>query len=411
MSTILRCVLAGILLLPIPGAIAQEDRSPLEDANTKFAFHVFHQLEQREVGKNILIAPAAISLDFALLQNGASDEARQEMLQGLEFENLSTKQINEQSAILLNTFSYPQFPRDKRSGFQKANDHLVISRSLWAPTKIKFRSSFLTTAKQFYEVIPKMLPVNDETASHDINNWVAQRTGGNIQVNIPPIHGDKFFLISTAWFKGFWFDPFDPKMTHDGDFAVLGGAHKSVPMMSKSREFGYLSQPEFQAVCLDYSNTRMLVFLPAENSSLMEFEKLITPENWKLWLQQMHARQGYLELPRFTAEYEGDITGMLEQMGVKTIFHSLQAFSPAVVNPEGAELVHVMELVKLKVDEKGTEISSVGIYGGVVGGVGQQPELPFRMIVNRPFFFAVLDNKTDAILYMGTIVNPTNSNP
>lgn len=398
--------MAGILLLAIPEAIGQEVRSPLEDANTKFAFRFFHELVQENADENILVAPTAISLDFALLQNGAADIARQEVLQGLEFQNLTGKQINDQSAILLNTLSYPSFPKDKQTGFQRANDHLLMSRSLWAPAKIKFRPLFLGTAQQFYEVIPKTLPADDEAASRLINRWIREQTGGNIQVDLPPMHGDKLFLISTTWFKGFWFDPFDPKLTHHGDFTLMSGVHKSVPMMAKGRKFQYLVQPEFQAVSLDYANTRMLVFLPAENSDLKEFEKLLTPENWKSWLQHMGTRQGYLELPKFTAEYKADIRNVLQRMGIKTVFDSYPAFRPAVLNPEGAALSDVLELVKLKIDEKGTEISSVGIYGGVIGGIAR-PELPFRMIVNRPFFFAVLDNKTNAILYMGTIGNPS----
>jgi len=65
--------------------------------------------------------------------------------------------------------------------------------------------------------------------------------------------------------------------------------------------------------------------------------------------------------------------------------------------------------VLLSVDEKGTEVITTGVVGGVAGGIGPAappPPPPFRMIVNRPFFFAILDRKTRAILYMGAIVEP-----
>ena len=70
-------------------------------------------------------------------------------------------------------------------------------------------------------------------------------------------------------------------------------------------------------------------------------------------------------------------------------------------------LTRVLQVVLLTVDERGTEVVSAGISGGVIGGVsaGPRPE-PFRMIVNRPFFFAICDNQTQAILYMGAIVDP-----
>ena len=118
-------------------------------------------------------------------------------------------------------------------------------------------------------------------------------------------------------------------------------------------------------------------------------------------------RPGYLELPRLKFDYRGDIRGVLGQMGLGS-FTAFSSFSPAVSNPEGARLTCVLQEIWLNVDEKGTEVVSVGVMGGVPGDihVGQKPEEPFRMIVNRPFFFAILDKETNAILYMGAVVEP-----
>lgn len=83
------------------------------------------------------------------------------------------------------------------------------------------------------------------------------------------------------------------------------------------------------------------------------------------------------------------------------------SFAAAVQNPEGAALPRVLQVILLTVDERGTEVVSAGVIGGVIGGVGGGPRPePFRMIVNRPFFFAICDNETKEILYMGRIVAP-----
>jgi serine protease inhibitor len=35
-----------------------------------------------------------------------------------------------------------------------------------------------------------------------------------------------------------------------------------------------------------------------------------------------------------------------------------------------------------------------------------RPDQPFVMNVDRPFFFAIRDNQTGTLLFMGSIVNP-----
>lgn len=283
-----------------------------------------------------------------------------------------------------------------------------MARSLWIGPGTGFEPAFVATAKQVYGVTPVSLPANKKAAVAAVNSWASEQTGGKLTGVIDSVKNDDFLLVNTTWFKGRWKDPFSVEKTHPGDFTLLSGQKKSVPMMSEGRRFNYLQGTKFQAVRLDYLNARMIIFLPDESSSLAEFEQSLTPDTWAEWISGMRSRPGYLELPRFNAEFRGDARNVLEQMGLTSLFKSFGSFAPAVTNPEGAALTRVLQGVKLNVDEKGTEIVSFGVIGGVLGGVmgGIHPEEPFRMIVKRPFFFAVVDNNTSAILYMGAIVEP-----
>jgi serpin B len=38
--------------------------------------------------------------------------------------------------------------------------------------------------------------------------------------------------------------------------------------------------------------------------------------------------------------------------------------------------------------------------------MNSKPERTFEMIVNRPFFFAIRDDLTNTILFMGSVVEP-----
>lgn len=73
-----------------------------------FAFKFFRQSLAKTPDNNILTAPIALSRDFALLQNGADAEAREEILRAFELGNLSSEEINQQSLALHTALSYPQ---------------------------------------------------------------------------------------------------------------------------------------------------------------------------------------------------------------------------------------------------------------------------------------------------------------
>jgi serpin B len=218
---------------------------------------------------------------------------------------------------------------------------------------------------------------------------------------------DGFLLVDTTLFKGAWLEPFLAAQTHAGDFTLLSGRKKQVAMMAQGGHFSYLRGPKFQAVRLPYRHAAMYVFLPDEDSSLKDFEQSLSADNWATWTSELSGREGYLEVPRFHSEYRADVATVLTALGMERAFTTFSAFAPLVENPEGAKLTRVLQVISLKVDEKGTEVASAGITGGVIGGIsaGPRPE-PFRMIVDRPFFFAICDNRTQAVLYMGAIADP-----
>lgn len=79
-----------------------------------------------------------------------------------------------------------------------------------------------------------------------------------------------------------------------------------------------------------------------------------------------------------------------------------------LVGPAGGTLTRVQEGTSMTVDETGAEILSCSAIGGVIGGLcGKCPPPPlFQMIVNRPFFFWIVDARSNQTLYLGSVVEP-----
>lgn len=417
-STVLLAVL--IAMSAMPQTVAQETGhyGPLVDANTRFAFKFFREALLTGPDRNTLAAPAALSGDFAFLQNGADAESRNEILSAFELGRLSSQEINEQSLALRKALSYMQTAsprstshlRPKENAAPQINgtaEHLVLAGSLWGQPVVGFRSQFIKTGKEFFSFETVSVPNNGPAAARAVNAWIARQTDGVLTDVLDSWRKDDFLLVDTTWFRGAWRKPFLAGKTHLGDFTLPTGQKKPVQLMAQGGDFAYFRGQTFQAVCLPYHRAAMYVFLPDEGSSLQEFERSLSADKWTEWLPNFIGHEGYLELPRFHSEFRTNVTAILKDLGVERAFTNSASFAPAVSNPEGAVLTRVLQAITLSVDEKGTEVASAGIIGGVPGGVsaGPRPE-PFRMIVNRPFFFVVRDDQTGTILYMGAIVDP-----
>jgi serine protease inhibitor len=87
-------------------------------------------------------------------------------------------------------------------------------------------------------------------------------------------------------------------------------------------------------------------------------------------------------------------------------FSDFNTFVPMVGTDDGAALTRVQEGISMKVDETGAEVRSYEVMRGVIGALVGGPPTPFHMIVNRPFFFAIVDTRTNQTLFMGTVVAP-----
>jgi len=367
-------------------------------ASTRFGIKLLHRLVAQQPDKNVFISPASVSIALAMTRAGAGGETERAIAAALEAEGFAPAEFAQGNADLL-----AELP-SAGPGFE-----LAVANSLWGNRQIRFHDEFLQTAKQSYSAELISLDFASPETVATINRWVQSKTRERIPHIVDQLSADDpLVLINAVYFKGTWDTPFNRQATREAEFTLPGGGSKIVQMMSRFSYFDYLRGKQFQAVRLPYGLGRLgfYVFLPDKDSSLAEFLKELTAANWASWmagLRQMH-REGELGLPRFRAEYGAELADPLRALGMEIAFDRQRAdFSGMVPVPPGAFISAVSHKTFVDVNEEGTEAAA---FTGVLCAAAMSPPKPFQMIVDRPFVCAIHDRPTDAVLFLGVIMDP-----
>jgi serpin B len=81
------------------------------------------------------------------------------------------------------------------------------------------------------------------------------------------------------------------------------------------------------------------------------------------------------------------------------------ASAPGQARAGGFFISSVLQSTYWKVDEEGSEAAAVTTTGIRATAIAR-PEQPFQMIVDRPFFCAIEDRRSGALLFVGAIFDP-----
>nr|MBN2277121.1 serpin family protein [candidate division Zixibacteria bacterium] len=385
---------------PLAATPLQEGQNPLDGnlitSQTKFAFDFQSELYRTNPGKNCFISPLSAALALAMTYNGANGETKEAMEDALHLRGFNPGQVNaffkKLMVILQNT---------------DPKIELNIANSIWYRRDLDFKQSFFNLVKENYNA--HLEPLTD---AETINHWVDEKTKGRINRIIDSIDpADMMVLINALYFKGMWASEFKEEKTLNDEFALAVGNKIIFPLMRQDGKFRYLENDSFQAINLPYGDKHMsmYVFLPRENYSLDGFMQTLGAENWNDWQIRFRECEGEIRLPKFKMEYEQVLNDILFAMGMGIAFDPVGADFSAMYEPQRGTNLYI-SIVKqktfLEVNEKGTEAAAVTAVKMKLTAARPDEERKFLMVVNRPFFMAIVDNQTGIILFTGAITDP-----
>ena len=392
-----------------PG-VTDAELASLTQGNTAFAFELYRALSGSD--SNLFYSPYSISLGLAMAYAGAGGETERQMAGTLRFHLPQDRLHPAFNALDLALASRSQ-GRDG-GGFS-----LNIANSAWGQESHGFLTTFLDALAENYgeEVRAADFRRNPEDARARINDWVADETEDRIKNLIPPDGISpltRLVLANAIYFNAAWRLPFEEKATARLPFFSLDGGESEVPMMRQEARFGYARGDGYQAVELLYEGREMAmtVLLP-DTGRFSEFENSLGSATVDGILQDTEIRLVRLTMPKFEMESSFSLADTLEGMGMANAFDErLADFSgmDGLSCPAGdGECLLISDVVHkafVSVDESGTEAAAAtAVEVGVTRAVAPTTE-PIEVTVDRPFIFLVRDRATDAVLFVGRMLQP-----
>ena len=251
-------------------------------------------------------------------------------------------------------------------------------------------------------------------ACRAINRWVSDKTRGRIRELVSPGNFNvltRLVLANAIYFSGKWRSPFDEHKTSPSTFHWRSGESHitqkvTVPMMKQEAIFGYAELEGFQELEMPYVGSRlsMVIFLPATTDGWIEFEKRMSAQDLSRWIQALRSESVDVQIPKLQFESSFELTEILEKIGMG------DAFTPELADFSGMTLEKpfgiskVIHKAMVEVDEAGTQAAAV-----TATVLCLDLTLTPVFMANHPFIFVIRDVSSDAILFMGRVLNPAAS--
>lgn len=375
--------------------------------NTRFAIDLYQRLRKTETG-NIVVGPYSVSVAFAMQDAGALNRTARQIEKVLHF-TLPTDRLDA-------AFNKLSLQLESR---QNKRVTLSIANRLFGAQLFPFRKAYLREITRNFAAPMAAVDFrgDPEAARKLINKWVADQTAGRIKDLIPRKQITKvtmLVLVNAIYMNARWARQFSANDTSDQRFYLDDGARVKVPTMYLDETLPAVATKDYIAVELPYQGDKlaMLVVMPTAGT-FTSFERSLDPVTLGEVISGLDEQMTFLALPKFSIRTRLQLGETLQQMGMPDAFEPYVAdFHGISPLPRGEDpelyISRVIHQAFIKVAEKGTEAAAAtaiideGTTGGYEGPI-------VRATIDHPFLWFVRDRVTGTVLFMGRVLDPSDT--
>ena len=357
----------------------------------EFSWKLFKEVyANRNAGTNLMISPISLEVDLGMFINGLEGVSLKEVLKTMGLEKYTKEQIND-------------FFQTMMKGIEKADEAAIFksANAFWFNQEKKTSSDFINIIKENYDAKSEAMDFGDPKTVDIINAWCAEQTNGRIDKMLEQtVPAELFHLMNAVYFKSRWAQVFSKEATTKQPFLYADGHSADVDMMHCRYNSFYLETADFQLAVKPFIDGafQFVMILPKEGvDAVKAIPAVFTYEQ----CVNMGSKTADLDLylPKFTSEYKEN--RLFPYMA--NINPSLKFLKDDITFIEGFDddsALAAMQKTFFLVDEEGAEAAAVTDIMAVGAAMPLQLEKA-EMRLDRPFFYAIVENNTQCPLFIG----------
>lgn len=390
-------------------------------------------LQLSETGRvgNQMYSPLSLYNSLSMLQLGVSGQVRDQLNQRLGWQDADMA-IQHQSNRMLNNYFQPSTtsidPNEKRTTAK-----VRIANSVWGTSGLStgmpfvFEPSYLDDLRSLYsaESNPFLDFKNSQTAEK-MNEWASRKTDGLVS-NVMTADALKelvWVLMNATTIEASWKNAFSavPKSATP-PFQTMDGKSVEVDMISTKQNIAAIDIGSFQLAEIPLFNSDLAFFVVVPKSiqdftSWVKNGDVLDASFWRSSFAQLnktHFEEVTIVMPKFSfstsVEFKKESV-LTEKIGLGFLFDETNYgdFSPMGATTSVPSVVGLLKQdQRIELDEYGLKAAAVTTVGGIeVTSMPINP--PTRIVIDKPFFFAIGSKSTGMILFVGAVADPTLSN-
>jgi serine protease inhibitor len=346
---------------------------------------------------NLIVSPASLAAILSFVDLGANNALRMAIHRTLGFNRVTRRRVDEDLKVLRDAVSDIIAHSDKQDTPLTLANLLAFDRS----TKPR-QLALLGLSGAGADVLVDNL--GDVEIVQRINDWVKRKTHNLIpSILEEPPETLGLVAVNALYFKDKWKTEFDPAHTRTEKFHPASGEPVDVPMMhSKAGSFAFRQDDRFIAAELVYAHEDFKLVIVTTKSEPAKPAEFAAVAPW-LGGQGFEIKNGEIAMPKLSLSAAEELLPPLDALGLRPARLNKDALDE--FSSEELIITRIVQKLELRLAEDGTEAAAATAVV-TTRSLGTVSEV--KMTVDRPFIFALRDQKSGLILFMGYVGAPRN---